>query len=189
MFASDPVWIKRIKIMEPKEKETDTTVDPQNIAGQSKQPEPVVDPLKEKDEIIAKLAEERDNYKKVALKRLGKLPGDDDFINNGEGETLSVAEQIRLALLDREIENAKRERERADAEEKARLKRENEELRLALKNRPDLSIGGDSGTAIEVKDNVFSKDQLDTLRARAMRIGADPEKFIEKAKANFKKQR
>ncbi len=151
----------------------------------------VVEPVVVKDELtlaqekIAKVEEERDNYKAVALKRLGKLPGDAEFLDaDGKGE-LSVAEQVRLALLDREVESARKEANDATA----KLQRENAELRLALKNQPGGSLGGDSGTNTEVKDNVFSKDQLEALKQRAIRLKADPEKFIENAKQNLLKHR
>lgn len=144
----------------------------------------------EKDELtlarekLAKAEEERDNYKNVALKRLGKLPGDAEFLDkDGNGE-LSVAEQVRIALLDREVENTSKEREVAEA----KLIKENNELRLALKNQPGGGLGGDSGTGTEVKDNVFSTAQIEALKKRAAQIGADPEKFIENAKQNIQKR-
>ncbi len=142
----------------------------------------------EKDELtlakekLAKAEEERDNYKEVALKRLGKLPGDAAFLDKeGNGE-LSVAEQVRIALLDREVEKNNEARKEAEA----KLIKENNELRLALKNRPGSSIGNSGGgSSVETKDNVFSEQQLEVLRAKAKRLGADPEKFIEKAKENL----
>jgi hypothetical protein len=149
---------------------------------------PAAEVVVEKDELtlarekLAKTEEERDNYKAVALKRLGKLPGDAEFLDKeGSGE-LSVAEQVRLALLDREVEGARKEREGAEA----KLIKENSELRIALKNQPGSSLGGSgSGTSTEVKDNVFSEAQLVELRKKAERLHADPEKFIEQAKANI----
>lgn len=140
------------------------------------------DPLKKLQEENAKLTEERDNYKEVALKRLGKLPGDAAFLDkDGNGE-LSVAEQVRIELLNREIEKNK-EAEKAEIE---RIKKENAELRLAVKNRPGSStIGNGSGSGPESKDNVFSEVQLTSLRAKAKRLGAEPEAFIQKAKDNL----
>ena len=140
-----------------------------------------VDPIAEKDELIAKLQEERDNYKAVALKRLGKLPGDADFGKDNEG--LSVAEQVRMALLDREIDAEQKKKE----EELRRIVKENAELRLALGNRPEQhSIGsGGEGASVEVKDNVITEQQRAALTAQAKRLGADPEKFIENFKKNL----
>ena len=142
-------------------------------------------PLTKLQEENARLSEERDNYKAVALKRLGKLSGDAEFLGIEKDGELSVAEQVRLALLDREIQKNKE----AEQAEVKRMTKENAELRLALKNRPGSSIGGgSSGASTEVKDNVFSAAQLETLRTRALRLKADPEKFIEAAKTNLLKR-
>lgn len=135
-----------------------------------------------KDEEIKKLREERDNYRAVALKRLGKLPADSEFLGeNGKEIEGLIADKVREALVDKEI--AAKEREREDSLKK--LTRENAELKLAIKNRPGSSIGGGSGDNLDVKDNVFSAEQLAALRARALRLKADPEKFIENAKKNL----
>lgn len=149
---------------------------------------PAAEVVVEKDELtltqekLIKVEEERDNYKAVALKRLGKLPGDAEFLNGDGASELTVAEQVRMALLDREVEQVRKEEKDATA----KIIRENSELRLALKNTPGATQGGSgSGTSTEVKDNVFSEAQLVDLRARALRLKADPEKFIENAKANI----
>lgn len=141
-------------------------------------------PLTKLQEKLVKAEEDRDNYKAVALKRLGKLPGDEEFIQRDGSAELSVAEQVRIALLDREVEEVRK----AEKVENARLIRENSELRLAAKNRPGASLGGDSGGGTDVKDNVFSPAQIVELRARAVRLKADPEKFIENAKSNLLKR-
>lgn len=140
-----------------------------------------IDPITKLKEDNAKLIEERDNYKNVALKRLGKLPGDAEFLSGKDGEELSVAEQVRLALLDKEIQ----QNFKAQEDETKKVLKENAELRLALKNRPGTGVGGDSGTTTEVKDNVFSAAQIENLKAKALRLKADPEKFIENAKKNL----
>lgn len=136
-----------------------------------------------KDAELAKLTEERDNYKKVALKRLGKLEGDADFMAGDKESGLTVEEQVKAALLDREIAKIQSDKD----QENLRLARENAELKLALKNRPSGSTSGGSGsgTSTEVKDNVFSEAQLQTLRERAKRLGADEATFIENAKKNL----
>lgn len=136
------------------------------------------DPLKKKDEEILRLKEDRDNYKAVALKRLGKNPNDAEFLGNSE---LSVADQIKLALLDKEIDIA----EKGKDEEIKGLTRKVSELTLALKNRPNPAIGGDGGTGTEVKDNVFSAEQITLLKQKATRLKMDPDKFVENAKKNF----
>jgi hypothetical protein len=139
-------------------------------------------PLTKLQEENARLLEERDNYKAVALKRLGKLPGDAEFLDkDGNGE-MSVAEQVRIALLDREIAK----NQEAKEAENQRLIRENSELRLAIKNRPGSSgIGGDSGSSAAVKDNTFSEAQIAAMTARANRLKIDPTTYINNAKNNL----
>lgn len=129
-----------------------------------------------KDAKITKLEQDLENYRKVAMKRLGKLEGDADFMDES---TLSVAEQVKIALLNREIEIQKSVKD----EENRKLVKEVAELRLALKNRPETSIGNGSGSTVEVKDNVLTATQIADLTAKAKRLKADPAKFIE----NFKK--
>ena len=140
----------------------------------------MLDPLKQKDEEIAKLTQERDNYKAVALKRKGKLAEDDEFFAK-EGLDEIIKDKVAEALAEKEIS-------RAQAEKEAQLKqiiKENSELKLALKNKPGNSVGGGSGATVEVKDNVFSAEQLVELKKKAIRLKVDPDKFIESAKKNF----
>lgn len=139
-----------------------------------------LDPIAEKDAEIARLMEERDNWKELGLKRKGKLADDDDFFERS-GIDEFIKDKVREALADKEIAMAQAAK---DAEIK-RLVRENNELRLASKNRPGFSVGGGDGSGPEVKDNVFSNDQLKDLELRAKKLGADPQKFIENAKKNF----
>ena len=139
-----------------------------------------VDPLAEKDAEIARLVEERDNYKNVALARKGKLADDDDFFTK-PGIDEFIKDKVLEALSDKEIAQAQAAK---DAEIK-RLVRENNELRLANKNKPETSIGGGDGGGTEVKDNVFSADQVKSMEQRAKTLGLDPQKFIENAKRNF----
>ena len=144
-----------------------------------------IDPIEAKDREITKLKEERDNYKNVALKRLGKLPGDANFVASEEKSGLTIEEEVKKTILDREIARIEQEKEF----ETRKLVKENSELKLALKNRPSTgSVGGDSGSSSTVKDNVFSEQQLAILTERAKRLKADPAKFIEQAKQNISKR-
>lgn len=138
--------------------------------------------IAERDAIITKLEEERDNYKAVALKRLGKLPEDSEFVGaNGEDIQSYISDQVKKALIEREIDSEKNKKE---LEYRQALK-ENSELKLALKNRPGGSIGGDAGSTTEVKDNVFSPEQIVVLKQKALRLKLDPDKFVENAKKNL----
>jgi hypothetical protein len=154
--------------------------------------EPVVETLPDesvritqKDEEIAKLKEDLENYRKVALKRLGKLPGDAEFLTGQTESGLTVQEEVTKALLEREIGQIEAEKDK----EIKRIAKENAELKLALKNRPGAGVGGDGGGGgAEVKDNTFSASQITELRAMATRLGADPEKFIAQAKINLQRR-
>lgn len=145
--------------------------------------EPVVetDPNAEKDAVIAKLTQERDNYRTVALARKGKLPADSELL--GEDFEELVKAKVQETLANTEISRIETEKKA----ETAKILKENAELRLALKNRPMSGIGSDAGTSSEVKDNVFSPAQIEVLKQRALRIKADPDKFIENAKKNLLK--
>jgi hypothetical protein len=138
------------------------------------------DNLSKLEEEVEKLKKERDNYKNVALKRLGKLPSDAEFLD-GENEGLSVKEQVKLALLDRELEI----KQKAINDENQKLRKEVSELKLALKNRPGESMGSEGSTIVTVKDNVFSEDQIKQLEKRAKTLGLDPKGYVEKVKKNF----
>jgi len=146
--------------------------------------EPVIetDIIAERDARIAKLEEERDNYKNVALKRLGKLPADSEFLGENGGDIQALIEdKVKTALIEREITLETKAKE----DEFRKAQKTISELRLALKNRPGGSIGGEGGSSVEVKDNVFSPEQIMALKAKATRLHADPEKFIEKARQNL----
>lgn len=163
-------------------KKVETEIKPEvKTEGAVIEPVVVIDPITKLEEENAKLIEERDNYKNVALKRLGKLPGDADFLNGEGKDELTVEEQVKLILLQREIDA----NEKSKNEETKRILRENSELKLALKNRPGGSIGSEGGSVVDVKDNVFSAEQIAELTRKAVQLKADPAKFIEKAKQNL----
>lgn len=164
--------------MTPEEIEAKRIADEQMLVEEMKQDE--ISQMKDK---LAKAEEDRDNYKNVALKRLGKLPGDAEFLQTNDNE-FSVAEQVKLALLDNEVEKTRQ----ATQSEVDRMRRENAELRLAIKNRPGSGMGGDSGSASEVKDNVFSGTQIEALKVKAKRLNIDPEKYIQNLKQNLLKR-
>ena len=129
---------------------------------------------------LAKMTEERDNYKTGLLQQKGKLQS--DGFNNEDVSDMSVSEQVKLALMEEKISEARMVKE----EEMKRILRENSELKLALKNRPEGSIGSGAGSnAVEVKDNVFSNDQVEVLKQKAIRLKVDPDKFVANAKKNL----
>lgn len=148
--------------------------------------QPQVDPkITELNDQVSKLTAERDNFKTVAMKRLGKLPGDAEYLETADKETgLTVQEQINQALIQKELDSTQQHR---DSEFK-RIALENAELKLALKNRPGTGLGGSGGSSTsEVKDNNFSEQQLAELRKTAARLKTDPDKFIENFRKNLRK--
>lgn len=145
------------------------------------------DPITAKDEQIAKLTDSLANYKHVALKRLGKLPGDADFLAGADEKTgLTVEETVKKTLLEGEYNRVLTEKDTISRN----LVKENNELRLALKNRPESALGGGGGENLEVKDNVLSEQQIANLKARAERLKVkDVDAFIATAKKNLQNHR
>ncbi len=144
--------------------------------------------LTEKDTQIKKLESDLANYRNVALKRLGKLEGDADFVAGADKATgLTVEEAIKKALLEEEYVRRTSEKDQLVKGLQTKVS----ELTLALKNRPETSIdgGGTSSSGTETKDNVFTPEQIEDLKRRAKIVNADPEKFIEQAKKNFLQRR
>ena len=134
----------------------------------------------EKDAEIAKVREEKENYRKGMLIAKGKLTDDT------EGESETDEERMRR-IVQEELLNTKEARlleERKSAEQA--VMKENAELRLALKNQNTSTSGGSStARADENKvvatsaDKFFSEAQLAELKKK----GLDPEKVM----ANMKK--
>lgn len=117
--------------------------------------------LSEANARIAKLAEERDNYKKGMLKAKGKISDDEDE------ETPDIREIVRqeaLAVLaDTDYVKATSERDAIIS----KIAKENAELRLAIQNKPGTGTGsGSNQDTQKVKDNVLSEDQERELRSR-----------------------
>ncbi len=137
--------------------------------------------LKQKDEELAQVRTERENYRKGMLKAKGKLPED-----SSDNET-PESEEVMRRIVREEMLQTKEAQLNADKENalKAVLKR-NKELEVALKNRGQItqtSAGGSNEDKPEVKtDSYFSNDQLKALKAK----GWSDEK-IEAAKKNMKK--
>lgn len=139
--------------------------------------------LAEKDAELAKVQQEKENYKKGLLKAKGKLP-EDYQTDNDDSETME-------AVIDRKVQekflNTKEAQLQAEKEMalKAVLKR-NKELELALKNRGQISFATGEGSNQDKpegkKDNYFSNDQIAALRAK----GYDDKK-IETLKVNMSK--
>lgn len=139
--------------------------------------------LSQKDAELAKVREEKDNYKKGLLQAKGKLPKEDYMDNNQPEDMEAIIERkVNEKLLS--TREAQIQAERDDAL-KSLLKR-NKELEVALKNRGQItstSAQGSNQDKPEGKtDNVLSNDQIKELKKR----GWDDKK-IENFKVNLKK--
>lgn len=147
----------------------------------------VIDPIAAKDMIITKLTSDLESYKHVALKRLGKNPGDADFVAGVDEKTgLTIEETVKKTLIEGEVARTINEKD----EIARKLVKENSELRLALKNRPEAAIGGGSGDNLQVKDNILSEQQITQIKTTALRLKVkDVDAYVEKAKANLLKTR
>lgn len=140
--------------------------------------------LAEKDAELAKVKDERENYKKGLLKAKGKLPEEsqretDGLEEDADSRTRRIVQETLLSTKEAQLH--------AEKEQvlKAALKR-NKELETALKNRGQITSSSGEGSNQEKpegkRDNYFSNDQLNALRAK----GYDDKK-IEELKKNMSK--
>lgn len=139
--------------------------------------------IAEKDRQLAKVNEEKENYRKGMLKAKGKLPEDGQMDNDSPEELDYIIERkVAEKLLSTREAQIQAER---DAAMKAVLKR-NKELETALKNRSQVTsitgIGSNQEQPIGKSDDYFSNDQIKALRAK----GYDDKK-IEQIKINARK--
>jgi hypothetical protein len=139
--------------------------------------------LKAKDEELAKVKEEKENYKKGLLKAKGKLPEDyqtdTDEPEDAESLTRRIVQETLLSTKEAQLQVEK------DQALAAVLKR-NKELELALKNRGQItstSAEGSNQDKPEVNtDKYFSNEQIKALKAK----GYDDKK-IDILKKNMQK--
>ena len=137
--------------------------------------------LQKKDAEIAKVREEKDNYRKGMLKAKGKLPEEDD--NSSEEDLDSkIDRKVQERLLQTREAQVQSEKDALVLS----LAKKNKELTLALKNRGQINTSSGQGSNQERPegkvDNVLSNDQLASLKAR----GWDDKK-IEEFKKNLNK--
>lgn len=138
--------------------------------------------LKQKDEEIAKVQEEKNNYRKGLLKAKGKLP-EDHQSDTDETEDIDakIDRKVNERLLTTKEAQLTAEKDAAIA---ALVKR-NKEYELALKNRGQITSTSDGSNQEKPegkKDNYFSNEQIAALRAK----GYDDKK-IETLKKNMAK--
>lgn len=136
--------------------------------------------LIEKDTELAKVREERDNYRKGLLIAKGKLSDDTQVDSETDEERMRrIVQEELLGTKEAQLLAERKEAEQA-------LMKENAELRLALKNQNTSTSGGSSTARGEEQkvvttsaEKFFSEAQLAELKKK----GLDPEKVM----ANMKK--
>ncbi len=132
---------------------------------------------------LAKVRDERENYRKGMLKAKGKLSSEDSTDTESEGTTEALVER----LVQEKFLSTREAQLQADSDATVmKLAKRNKELELALKNRASVTTvsaqGSNSDKATITTDDYLSKDQLNALKAK----GWDDKK-IEQFKANAKK--
>jgi hypothetical protein len=133
--------------------------------------------LRAKDEEIAKISQEKENYKRAALKAKGKLPEEEEDLDE---KMRRIAQETYLATQEAKALAEKDEMIR-------KMARDLSEAKLALKNRTQLTpTGGTAGpeNEPEKKDNILSEAQLKELKAKFPHW---TDKDIEAYKANLNK--
>lgn len=139
--------------------------------------------IKAKDDEIAKVQTERDNYRKGLLKAKGKLPEEEDADmppaqKNEELIRRMVSEQM-LATREAQLKSEK------DATLASALKRM-KELEIALKNRGQVSTVSASGSNQEngtVTKSYFSAEQAAELKKKGF-----TDEMVKKAEENARKR-
>lgn len=128
-----------------------------------------------KDAEIARLAEERDNYRRAALKAKGKYREESEDVEDPEDIDALVERKVTEKLYDARLAQAAKEKEDLIQ----RTMRENTELRNALKNTPGrpTSSGSsqDKGGAPASTTGYWTPEQ----EADLIKRGLDPKSVLQ----------
>lgn len=146
--------------------------------GASTQPIDYQAELAAKDAELAKVREERENYRKGMLKAKGKA-GDS---GESDDDELSLDEKIDRKVEERLLATQEAKILKEKDELLGKALKENRELRTSLQNRNQISNnsqGGSNETKIEVGNQFFSDAQIAELKSK----GWDDKK-IEMLKKN-----
>ena len=131
--------------------------------------------LNRKDAELAKIREEKENYRRGLLKAKGKLPEEDDNFSNDEDVDSKVKRLVQEELLKTKEAQALAEKEVLISV----MAKKNKELSLALKNRGQITNTSGQGSNQETlespKDHILSNDQISALKAK----GWDDNKIAE----------
>lgn len=122
--------------------------------------------LAAKDAELAKVAEEKENYRKGMLKAKGKLPEESSDNDTPENLEEIIDRKVQEKFLTTREAQIQAEKDDIQKKSLARIK----ELELALKNRGQItstSAGGSNQDKPEVKtDTYLSNEQLNALKAK-----------------------
>ena len=153
-----------------------------------KKPAPEVDYeaiIKQKDEEIAKISSDRDNYRRVALSKKGKSPDD-----GGETEEERIQRIVKEQLYETEIGKLSKEKDEIIKSATQEIK----ELKVALKSRAQVGVSAGQGANqdhLDVKTDFWTEEQKSQLRKTYNNLPVDKkdsfESFLEKAKTNYLK--
>ena len=138
--------------------------------------------LAQKDAEIAKIRDEKDNYRKGLLKAKGHLPEEDDNFSNDEDIDSKVSRLVQEQLLKTKEAQALAEKDTLISA----MAKKNKELSLALKNRGQVTNPSGQGSNQEMpespKDHILSNDQINALKGKGWDDGK-----IEEFKKNLAK--
>lgn len=139
--------------------------------------------LKKKDEELAQIRTEKENYRKGMLKAKGKLPEEEELDSSTpEGLDALIDRKVQEKMLSTKEAQLNAER---DFALQGIIKR-NRELEVALKNRGQITsasgLGANQDKPEGKSDSYFSNDQIADLKKR----GFDDKK-IEELKKNMSK--
>ncbi len=158
-----------------------TTVDAP--AGGVKAPEDVLAELKAKDEKIAKLAIDKENYRIGMLKYKRELEADPD---NKDLDEQRVKQMIQEAMIESELG-----RELADKNALVeKIAKENSEMKIALANKSQISnMPGGSSSSPDITVEGLTDEQKAHFDKISKEIGVpiDPKKFLENWKKSQQK--
>ena len=134
--------------------------------------------ISDKDAEIARLTEERENYRKGMLAAKGKLTVGEPLPPDALDEY--VGKKVQEELLNSQIFKAQAERESKLAE----IMRENSELKVALANRSQLNTptaaGGNNANDVSHPAPDFTPEQLAAIEKMSKQIGVklDPKVIL-----------
>lgn len=172
------------KAVEIKEAEAAAARKAEEDAAEKSESEVLEEQLAAKDAEIAKLTEEKDNYKRGMLKAKGKPAKDEEEDEDADEDIdTKIDRKVNERLLDTKISNAQADKDELLKKALAR----NKELETAIKNRSQISTSGQgsgSESKLTPKDAILSEEKIKQFKG----MGWDDAK-IERYKQNLMKNK